>query len=170
MCDYESIEENDIINNDDIHRDRVGENSLLHYSPKHRWYYICQQTPEDVFVFRNTDSTGHRASKSWKLFHETQPRKVPTLMSFFSPRRLPLCRGESHEPVGSKVQYRGTLGGHPIKQTKPLLLAPLPSQSWQDNPLSRRARYRSCSSVLAADESSHGKNTPHGLARCSSGT
>lgn len=131
---------------------------------------ISANRPRKMSLYSETRIQLVTEQVSLGSFHETQPRKVPTLMSLFSPRRLPLCRGESHEPVGSKVQYRGTLGGHSIKQTKPLLLAPFPSQSWEDNPLSQREMYRSCSPVPSADESLYGKNTPDGLARGSSET
>jgi hypothetical protein len=45
-----------------LYYNRVGENQLLHHNAKHRWYYIPDQRPEDLLVFRNTDSTGNRAS------------------------------------------------------------------------------------------------------------
>ncbi|KAF5000630.1 hypothetical protein FDECE_11167 [Fusarium decemcellulare] len=61
LCDYTSIEEGDIILNDDLHRDRAVENCLLHANEKHRWYYVAGQTIEDVLVFRTVDSTGKRA-------------------------------------------------------------------------------------------------------------
>jgi len=50
-----------MILNDDLHRDRAMENTLLHPNDKHRWYHIGGQTIEDVLVFRIIDSTGKRA-------------------------------------------------------------------------------------------------------------
>ncbi|RSL84310.1 hypothetical protein CEP51_004009 [Fusarium floridanum] len=61
VCDYTSVEDGDIILNDDLHRDRAVENCLLHPNAAHRWHYIAGQTPEDVLVFRTVDSRGKRA-------------------------------------------------------------------------------------------------------------
>jgi hypothetical protein len=61
VCDFSSVEEKDMILNDDLHRDRAMENTLLHPNDKHRWYHIGGQTIEDVLVFRIIDSTGKRA-------------------------------------------------------------------------------------------------------------
>ncbi len=63
VCDFSSIEEQDMILNDDLHRDRAVENTLLHSNEKHRWHYIGGQAIEDVLVFRVIDSTGKRARK-----------------------------------------------------------------------------------------------------------
>ncbi|KAH8589979.1 hypothetical protein B0O99DRAFT_692008 [Bisporella sp. PMI_857] len=69
LCDWTSITEGGICDNDDLHRDKVTENTLLHANPNHRWYYISDQTPEDVIVFRITDTTGPRASGFHCAFH-----------------------------------------------------------------------------------------------------
>ncbi|KAL2286331.1 hypothetical protein FJTKL_07106 [Diaporthe vaccinii] len=62
ICDWTTIDqENDILLSDRIRRDRVDETSLLHHNANHKWYYIKDQTLEDLLVFRNTDSLGHRA-------------------------------------------------------------------------------------------------------------
>ncbi|KAG8163191.1 hypothetical protein KVR01_006488 [Diaporthe batatas] len=62
ICDWTTIDsQNDILVNDGIRRDRVDENCLLHYNEAHRWYYIKDQTTEDLLVFRNVDSSGCRA-------------------------------------------------------------------------------------------------------------
>ncbi|KAJ6010020.1 hypothetical protein N7522_005036 [Penicillium canescens] len=64
ICDWTTVDqENDILLNDGIRRDRVDENSLLHHNEAHRWYYIKNQTPSDFFVFRNADSMGRRPRK-----------------------------------------------------------------------------------------------------------
>lgn len=64
LCDWTTIDQGaDIRLNDGLRRDRIDENSLLHYSPSHKWYYIKDQTVEDLIVFRQTDSTNKLASK-----------------------------------------------------------------------------------------------------------
>lgn len=61
VCDYKSIDiENDVVLSDRIHVDRIGESQLLHPNKRHRWYYIAGQQPNNLIVFRNTDSTGRR--------------------------------------------------------------------------------------------------------------
>lgn len=69
VCDFSSIEERDMILNDDLHRDRAVENTLLHSNEKHRWHYIGGQAIEDVLIFRIIDSTGRRARK---CFNQTR--------------------------------------------------------------------------------------------------
>ncbi|KAI1144799.1 putative CmcJ-like methyltransferase [Nemania diffusa] len=65
VCDYTTIDvENDIISADRLHHNRVCENQLLFANEKHRWYYVKNQQPHNLLVFRNTDSSGQRASES----------------------------------------------------------------------------------------------------------
>ena len=65
MCDWTSITPStDIRVNDAIRRDRVDENAILHFNEKHRWYFMKDQSVEDLIVFRNADSLGKRARES----------------------------------------------------------------------------------------------------------
>lgn len=65
LCDWTTINpETDIRLNDVLRRDGIGENSLLHFSEAHKWYYIKYQTTNDLVVFRNADSQGERARES----------------------------------------------------------------------------------------------------------
>ncbi|OBT61250.1 hypothetical protein VE03_09670 [Pseudogymnoascus sp. 23342-1-I1] len=62
LCDWNTINaEIDIRLNDALRRDRIDENSLLHFSDAHEWYYMKNQTVNDLIVFRNADSQGKRA-------------------------------------------------------------------------------------------------------------
>lgn len=61
LCDYSSIHPSDIIQADVLHVDRITENQLLYPNHKHKWYYVENQQPSDLIVFRNIDSTGTRA-------------------------------------------------------------------------------------------------------------
>ncbi|KAK0609968.1 putative CmcJ-like methyltransferase [Bombardia bombarda] len=62
MCDFTTIDtENDLLLTDSIRRDDVAEISLMHYNKSHRWHYLKNQGVDDLFVFRNTDSSGKRA-------------------------------------------------------------------------------------------------------------
>ena len=64
VCDYQSINlEHDVIPNDVLHEDCVGENWLLYKASGHAWCYLSNQEVEDVIVFRNANSLGRRSSK-----------------------------------------------------------------------------------------------------------
>lgn len=64
MCDWTTIDPStDVRVNDAIRRDRVDENAILHYNEKHKWYFMRDQSVEDLIVFRNADSLGKRARK-----------------------------------------------------------------------------------------------------------
>lgn len=58
MCDSVTMKLNNITKSDVLHSDRITENQLLHHSDQHRWYYVKNQQPDDLIVFRNVDSTG----------------------------------------------------------------------------------------------------------------
>lgn len=66
VCDYMTIDtKNDTIPSDRVNTNQLLENQLLFPNPEHRWYYIKGQRPCDLLVFRNTDTTGQRASMSF---------------------------------------------------------------------------------------------------------
>lgn len=58
VCDYRSIDLEDVELSDVIHKDRIGESMRLYYSPNHRWYFLDNQTVSDVALFRNIHSRG----------------------------------------------------------------------------------------------------------------
>ncbi|KAI1841739.1 hypothetical protein JX266_012107 [Neoarthrinium moseri] len=69
VCDFNSIDSAaDCIANDIIHENSVGENSLLFNSDRHRWYYLADQRPDDLIVFRNSNSLGKRANSYHAAF------------------------------------------------------------------------------------------------------
>ncbi|KAM7213092.1 putative CmcJ-like methyltransferase [Rhypophila decipiens] len=66
VCDFTTVnQDEDILLNDAIRRDRVEEICLLHYNPAHRWYYLKNQGVDDLLVFRHADSSGTKA----RAFH-----------------------------------------------------------------------------------------------------
>lgn len=61
LCDHQSIDFGaDVLPNDVLHKDHIGENEILHKASGHAWYYLSDQIIEDLIVFRNTDSRGVR--------------------------------------------------------------------------------------------------------------
>ncbi|KUJ17108.1 uncharacterized protein LY89DRAFT_646248 [Mollisia scopiformis] len=66
VCHCKSVDtKKDCATNDALYLDGFGENWLMQASPNHRWYYMSGQQPEDLIVFRNTDSFGERT----RCFH-----------------------------------------------------------------------------------------------------
>ncbi|KAF2107101.1 hypothetical protein BDV96DRAFT_309340 [Lophiotrema nucula] len=62
MCDFQSVNtQDDVLTNDCLHYNSVGENQILHPNPAHTWYYLSDQTETEPFVFRNAASRGNRA-------------------------------------------------------------------------------------------------------------
>ena len=61
VCDHRSVDlKTEVLPNDVLHEDSVGENWLLHKSGRHAWYYLSDQEVEDLIVFRNVDSMNKR--------------------------------------------------------------------------------------------------------------
>ena len=89
VCDFTSIEGDDILNTDNVHPDRAVENSLLHRNDAHRWYYVAGQRVEDLIVFRIVDSTGKRARK--QTLHAGNMLRIIGGEANSSNRGLPLC-------------------------------------------------------------------------------
>ncbi|OBS19721.1 hypothetical protein FPOA_11445 [Fusarium poae] len=56
MCDFYSIDENDLQPADRASREYVGEIYYAHYNPMQKWYWISDQSPEEVLLFKNFDS------------------------------------------------------------------------------------------------------------------
>ena len=48
--------EDDLVPVQLIYPDRVGETFSVRPNPKHRWYYLGQQTPEEVMLIKCFDS------------------------------------------------------------------------------------------------------------------
>lgn len=59
LCDYKNVDpEHDVIANDIIFPTAVGENRLLMANKNHRWFYMSNQMPNEIMVFRNASSAG----------------------------------------------------------------------------------------------------------------
>ncbi|KAJ4382235.1 hypothetical protein N0V86_002568 [Didymella sp. IMI 355093] len=79
MCDAQSCEDSDFFKLHLRYRDRNGENYVMKPSPKHKWYYFPNMTPEQVILLKTYDSSpnvarfvGHTA------FHDpTSPLDAP---------------------------------------------------------------------------------------------
>ena len=108
VCDHRTIDHrHDVIANDVLHEDSVGENWLLHKSSRHSWYYLSDQRVEDLIVFRNTDSKELRPS-------EFVPAYMPQRWFDAGPRSISRsvrqrCCGDS-----ATTEHRGSCSGIPL--------------------------------------------------------
>jgi len=60
LCDIRSIEESDWLLCDQIHEDRVDESMYLKHRPNHKWYWLSNQTREEMTLFVVFDSAKFR--------------------------------------------------------------------------------------------------------------
>jgi hypothetical protein len=57
ICDAETVDyENDTMVGDVVDRDAVFENTQVHYNPEQKWYYLANQIPSELLIFKNADS------------------------------------------------------------------------------------------------------------------
>ena len=57
VCDAETVDfENDTMAGDVVDRDAVFENTQVHYNPQQKWYYLANQIPSELLIFKNADS------------------------------------------------------------------------------------------------------------------
>ncbi|KAK7402579.1 hypothetical protein QQX98_011684 [Neonectria punicea] len=83
VCDGTTAAEADLLATDHVTRDHVGEMYSLLSNPEHKWYYMSQQSVEDVLLFKTYDSdpgTGakhcpHAAFRHQAVPEGTQPRE-----------------------------------------------------------------------------------------------
>jgi hypothetical protein len=41
---------------DVVDKDAVFENTQVHFNPEQKWYYLSNQMPEELLIFKNADS------------------------------------------------------------------------------------------------------------------
>ena len=57
VLDYQSLDrDRDAVRNDNVFIDAPSENFLLHHNDRHRWVYLKNQKPDEIYIFRNTSS------------------------------------------------------------------------------------------------------------------
>ncbi|KAN0099275.1 putative CmcJ-like methyltransferase [Hyaloscypha variabilis] len=58
MCDPATVDyDHDIMSADLLWPDEVVENCMVFHNPCHKWYYFSGQTPSELLIFRQMDST-----------------------------------------------------------------------------------------------------------------
>lgn len=56
LCDARTLADGDLVAQDLIYRDRVGEIYSLTYNPAHRWYYVPDMTRDEILLLKCYDS------------------------------------------------------------------------------------------------------------------
>jgi len=57
LCDGSTVDfENDTMAGDIVDKDAVFENTQVHFNPEQKWYYLSDQMPEELLIFKNADS------------------------------------------------------------------------------------------------------------------
>lgn len=56
VCDARSVSEDELVVADQVYPKHVTENVQVHHGPSQRWYYLSNQQPEELLLFRQTDS------------------------------------------------------------------------------------------------------------------
>lgn len=56
LCDRRSVASSDMVECDKIHDGHVGEGLYLKHRPEHRWYWLPNQTSDEVLMFITWDS------------------------------------------------------------------------------------------------------------------
>ena len=68
LCDAASVQANDVTPADVVYDTKVNENMQVHHDAAHKWYYLEDQDPSELLVFKQADShhTGRVGmSTSW---------------------------------------------------------------------------------------------------------
>lgn len=58
LCDGSSIHYEDLLEVDLIRKEYIGATMYAKYRPGYKWYYVEQQTADEVCLFKNFDSDG----------------------------------------------------------------------------------------------------------------
>lgn len=68
LCAWPSFSKQPYITNYRVYDDRVGETTAFTYSPDHEWYWLPQQTPNEVSLLKCYDSVTDGSVSRWS-FH-----------------------------------------------------------------------------------------------------
>ncbi|KAL8811536.1 MAG: hypothetical protein Q9200_001728 [Gallowayella weberi] len=94
LCDAASVQTDQLVAADAVFKSKVTENLQVHYDAGHRWYYLEDQKPSELLVFRQADShpagrvgVPHTSFLNPKASGDEQPREsieVRALVSYGS--------------------------------------------------------------------------------------
>ena len=89
VCDFRSLDASrDLIASDNILPHTVGETYNVLHNKRHQWYYLSDQMPNEILIFKSFDSkVGVAISKSYQSVEfdpSNQPKRVLTHHSTWS--------------------------------------------------------------------------------------
>ncbi|TFY83873.1 hypothetical protein EWM64_g152 [Hericium alpestre] len=83
VADYRSIQPDDLISTRHIYRDREGSTFSVKYNPNHKWYYLGNQTPDEVILIKcfDSDETKARLTPHTAFLDATSLKEAPERQS-----------------------------------------------------------------------------------------
>lgn len=66
MCDIRSVDTNDMQRLDEVHTEDFLESYQIQYNEGQKWWYLSEQRPDEVLVFKGADSEIRGAGKLQK--------------------------------------------------------------------------------------------------------
>lgn len=89
MCDATTVDfELDTMPGDIVDRDAVFENTQVHYNPQQKWFYLPNQLPSELLIFKNADGDSPRGATPGECSHRHSPFSGPDARTQVS-RMLP---------------------------------------------------------------------------------
>lgn len=79
LCGLRSLSREDIITFDEVHSTAVLESQQVIYNPPQKWYYLSNQEPNELIVFKSMD-TVVRGEGLYHLHSITLPQHLTILM------------------------------------------------------------------------------------------
>ncbi len=67
ICDASSVERRDLLATDLLYPDRTGQIYYVAFNPAHRWYYASDMQTDEVWMFKNYDSSPD--GRAWSTPH-----------------------------------------------------------------------------------------------------
>lgn len=56
LCDYTSVDRADLVEVDEVHREDILESHGVQYNPSQEWYFLSDQTEDEILIFKAADS------------------------------------------------------------------------------------------------------------------
>jgi hypothetical protein len=111
VCDGSTVDDSLLVAVDYVRSNYVGETLKVLYSPNLRWHYLSQQTKDEVFLFKQYDSSLEVKAKCEYMRHLTVDGTVLTLNRlcthvFQACRCTNWCFSErEHRSTSSNIRY-----------------------------------------------------------------
>ena len=103
LCDAQSVHPEDLVVFEIHYQDRVGENYFSKHSPRHRWYYYPEMTPDEALLIKQWDSAGSLA-RSQGARADASDDQAPCTFSFHSAFEDPSTPADAPERWSIEVR------------------------------------------------------------------